>query len=107
MALESHIIESFDNIVSSQSILFPHCGRGGIAIRKRFDGGLLGDNAGAHNRILVDLHHRFDELGGTARIANPESGHCESLRESMEENRSLSHSWKGSNADVLTFEGQF
>jgi hypothetical protein len=64
------------------------------------DRGLLGEDRGAEHRVLVDLHHRVDELRRPAGVADPEPGHRERLREAVEEDRALLHAGEDRDARV-------
>ena len=61
---------------------------------------LTGDRS-AENSILVNFHHGLDQRSRRTGIAQPKTGHGKCLRKPMEQNRPLTHSRKGRDADML------
>ncbi len=106
MALQAHVVECFDNKIAAQTVLFAHEQSVGFTILYRFNGRLLADDAGAEHRILVDAHHRVDDLLGAAGIADAEARHGIGLGKSVQKDRALLHFGQRSDADVFALECQ-
>ena len=91
MARDAGIIQRADNEVAAQAVLLAHPLHAPLSALKRLQRGLLRHDRGAENGVLVDLHHRLDDVGGTAGIADPPTGHRKGLRESMKKDSPLLH----------------
>ena len=70
-------------------------------MKERLDGSLLGDDAGAHDGVLVHLHHGVRQRCGGTGVPDPEAGHCERFGESVQENGSFAHPWERGDGDVF------
>ena len=73
---------------------------------ERLDSGILCDDAGAHDGVLVHLHHGIDERRRTAGVADAEAGHGISLRETVQEDGALGHARQRGDGHVFSLEGQ-
>jgi len=77
------------------TVLLPHLLHAALAALQGLDGCLLGHGGSAHDRVLMDLHHGFDDVVRAAGKADAPAGHGESLGKSMQKKRALLHAGKG------------
>ena len=94
MTRDAGLVQRGDDEVAAQAVFLAHPLHAAGAAFQRLDGRLLRHNRGAENGVLVDFHHRLDDVGGTAGVADAPSGHCEGLGEAVKEERPLLHSGK-------------
>ena len=107
LTLQAHLVEGMDDEIAAQPVLLAHLQSVGFAVLNGFERRFLADDARAEHRVLVDLHHRLDDLRRPAGVADAEAGHGIGLGKTVQKNRALQHPGQGGDADVLPLEGEF
>ena len=107
MALEANFVETPYDEIAAAMILLAHRFHAVFTPLQGLDSAFLADDGSAHHRILVHIHHGFDQSRRAARITNAPAGHRKRLRKAVEKDRALFHARKGGDADVLAVERQF
>ena len=106
-AFEAHFVEGGDDEVAAHFVFAAHLGDAVFAAVEGFDGGILSHDRCTQDRVLVDFHHGLDERSRRAGETDAPTGHGKSLRETVQEDRALLHSWKSGDTGVLgAFVGQ-
>ncbi|CDN44273.1 hypothetical protein BN871_EN_00110 [Paenibacillus sp. P22] len=106
VALQADVAQPFDDEAAALVVRLHHAVHLFHAVRQRLQRGDLRHVGGAHDRVLMDLEHRADQLGMAACVADPPARHGERLGEAADQNRAVLHSRHGGEADMLASIGQ-
>jgi hypothetical protein len=107
MARQAHLVEGVDDEIAAHAVLVAHFNSVRFAVENCFGGGFLADDARAKHRVLMNLHHRFDQLRRTAGVTDAKASHRIGFGKPMQENRAFAHAGKAGDAGVLAFEREF
>ena len=90
-ARNTGLVEGGDDEVAAQAVLLAHPLHAAGTTLEGLDGRLQSHDGGAEHGVLVNFHHRLDDVRWTATVADPPAGHGKGLGKSMQENGPLLH----------------
>src|SRR5436853_829878 len=100
-AWQANAVETSDKHVTALCIVVMHMPYILFSMTQRLQCCLLCGSACTHDGILVNLHHRFQDMCGSSHVADAPACHGIGFREAVEQDGTLLHTWDTGNTDMF------
>src|SRR5579884_584814 len=98
---KTNALETRDEHATTTGIVVMHAPHVFFSMTQRLQCCLLCGSTCAHDGILVNLDHRFQDVRWSSNVANAPARHGIGLREAIEQDGPLLHTWDTGNADMF------